>query len=82
MTSYHSLGENGPARRSAGRPAGAKEKARATWDLDRVFLLLKANIEDIAKENPLFFGTLKIEVNYRDGEIETVAVDRRQTFKN
>ena len=55
---------------------------RSNWDLDRIFALLKANIEEIEREQPNFFGTLKIEVNYREGNIETVIVDRRQTFKN
>jgi len=61
------------------RPVRAE--SRTNWDLDRVFLLLKTHFEEIEKEHPSFFGTLKIEVNYREGEIETVAVDRRQTFK-
>jgi hypothetical protein len=52
------------------------------WDLDRVFRLLKASLEEIEQQRPLFFGTVKIEVNFREGEIETVAVDRRQTFKD
>ena len=39
-------------------------------------------LEEIAKEKPLFFGTLKIDINFREGEFETVAVGRRQTFKN
>jgi len=43
---------------------------------------LKTNLEKIAKEKPLFFGTLKIDINFREGEFETVAVGRRQTFKN
>jgi hypothetical protein len=55
---------------------------RSNWDLDRIFALLKANIEEIEREQPHFFGALKIEVNYREGNIETVIVDRRQTFKN
>jgi hypothetical protein len=43
---------------------------------------LKANIEEIERDQPNFFGTLTIEVNYREGNVETVIVDRRQTFKN
>ena len=54
---------------------------RSNWDLDRIFALLKANIEEIEREQPNFFAQLKIEVNYREGNIETVIVDRRQTFK-
>jgi hypothetical protein len=50
-------------------------------DLDRIFSLLKGNLEQIKKDHPGFFGTLRIEVNFREGEIETVALDRRQTFK-
>jgi hypothetical protein len=40
------------------------------------------SVEEIEKEHPFFFGTLKIEINFREGQIETVAIDRRQTFKN
>jgi len=54
----------------------------SNWDLERIFALLKANIEEIERDQPEFFGTLKIEVNFREGNIETVIVDRRQTFKN
>jgi len=49
--------------------------------LDQILLLLKTNVEEIEKEQPSFFGALKIEVNYREGEIETVIVNRRQTLK-
>jgi hypothetical protein len=59
-----------------------QSKIRSTWDRDRVSLLLKTNLEEIERKRPSFFGTLKIEVNYRDGQIETVAVDCRQTFKD
>jgi hypothetical protein len=52
------------------------------WDLDRIYSLLKSNLEEIEQEQRYFFGTLKLEVNFREGEIETVAVERRQTFKN
>jgi hypothetical protein len=52
------------------------------WDLDRIVGLLKANFEEIERDFPGFYGTLKIEVNYREGQIETVVVDRRQTFKS
>jgi hypothetical protein len=54
----------------------------SSWDLNRLCSLLKANLQEIEKEHPLFFGSLKIEINFRDGEIETVAVDHRQTFKD
>lgn len=54
----------------------------SSWNLDRLHSLLKNNLEEIEKENPFFFGTLKIEVIFREGEFETVAVERRQTFKN
>jgi hypothetical protein len=67
---------------SSGRPPQTRKKDRSSWDLDRIFALLMSNIEEIEKEHPAFFGTLKLEVNYREGEIETVIVDRRQTFKN
>jgi len=60
----------------------SRAEVPASWDLNRIFSLLKTNFEELEKENPAFFGTLKIEINFRDGEIETVAVDRRQTFKN
>jgi hypothetical protein len=53
----------------------------AGQELDRIFLLLKASVEEIHRDHPDFFGTLKIEVNFREGQIETVALDRRQTFK-
>ena len=68
---------------SSGLPQRTRnKKVRSTWDLDRVFSLLKTNVDEIEKDHPLFYGTLKIEVNFREGEIETVIVDRRQTFKN
>ena len=44
--------------------------------------MLKGSVEEIEREQPSFFGTLKIEVNYREGEIETVIINRRQTFKD
>jgi hypothetical protein len=50
-------------------------------ELDRIFSLLKANLDEIERERPNFFGTLKLEVNFREGQIETLALDRRQTFK-
>jgi hypothetical protein len=52
------------------------------WDLDRIYSLLKANLEEIEQEHRDFYGTLKLELNFREGDIETVAVERRQTFKN
>lgn len=67
-------------------PKKLLQKSRAeipsSWNLDRLRSLLKTNLEEIAKEKPLFFGTLKIDINFREGEFETVAVGRRQTFKN
>jgi hypothetical protein len=52
------------------------------WSATRIVSLLSDNVEEIKKEQPSFFGTLKIEVNFRAGEIETVVVNRRQTFKD
>jgi hypothetical protein len=43
--------------------------------------LLRTQLQEIEEQHSGFFGTLKIEINFREGEIETVAVDRRQTFK-
>jgi len=63
-------------------PSQAFENVRAGWNIARIVKLLKGNVEEIKKEQPSFFGTLKIEVNLRDGEIETVIVNRRQTFKD
>jgi hypothetical protein len=60
----------------------AHSKIRSAWDMERISSLLTANVEEIERECPLFFGTLKIEINYRGGEIDTVTVDRRQTFKD
>jgi hypothetical protein len=39
-------------------------------------------LEEIEQVRPMFYGTLTIEVNFREGKIETVAVERRQTFKD
>jgi hypothetical protein len=63
-------------------PSKSPENVRPGWDLARIFSLLKGSVEEIEKEQPFFFGTLKIEVNYREGDIETVIVNRRQTFKD
>jgi hypothetical protein len=52
------------------------------WSAARIVTLLKGSVEEIEKEQPCFFGSLKIEVNYRHGEIETVIVNRRQTLKD
>jgi hypothetical protein len=60
---------------------GGSKKAPSTWDLDRLWSLLRASVEEIERKQPPFFGTLGIEVNFREGEIETVAVNRRQTLK-
>jgi hypothetical protein len=62
-------------------PTQERKSLPSSWSLDQIISLLKSNVEEIAKEQPPFFGALKIEVNYRDGKIETVVVDRRQTFK-
>lgn len=64
-----------------GRTSKKPPPAAAGRDLERIYALLKANLEEIEREHPDFFGTLKIEVNFREGQIETVALDRRQTFK-
>lgn len=53
-----------------------------TWNIARIASLFRGIVEDITKEQPSFFGSVKIEVNYRQGEIETVVVNRRQTFKD
>jgi hypothetical protein len=58
------------------------QKKDPAWNLDRIFCLLKSTVEEIERDHPFFYGTLKIEVNFREGQIETVIVDRRQTFKN
>jgi hypothetical protein len=64
------------------RPSGnSRPKFPSSWDLDRLTTLLKAQLSEIEEQHSAFFGTLKIEINFREGEIETVAVDRRQTFK-
>jgi hypothetical protein len=54
----------------------------AGWDRERLIALLNANLEEIELQHRSFFGTLKLELNFREGEIETVAIERRQTFKN
>ena len=58
------------------------ERNQSAWSNARIASLLKGSVEEIEREQPSFFGTLKIEVNYREGEIETVIVNRRQTFKD
>ena len=50
--------------------------------MDQIIALLKTNLKEIEQEHRDFYGTLKLELNFREGEIETVAVERRQTFKN
>jgi len=62
-------------------PQSVPSKSHSTWDLDRLCSLLKANLEEIKRLQPPFFGTLGIEINFREGEIETVALNRRQTLK-
>jgi hypothetical protein len=64
-----------------GRISKTTSQPAAGQELDRIFLLLKSGLEEIHRDHPDFFGTLKIEVNFREGQIETVALDRRQTFK-
>jgi hypothetical protein len=59
-----------------------RPKAPASWDLHRLTMLLTGQLAEIEEQHPAFFGTLKIEINFREGAIETVAVDRRQTFKD
>jgi hypothetical protein len=59
-----------------------RKKEQVGWNLDRIFCLLKTAVEEVERDRPFFFGTLKVEVNFREGQIETVIVDRRQTFKN
>jgi hypothetical protein len=61
------------------KPRGATPSG---WDLDRICALLKTNLKEIEQEDRVFYGTLKLELNFREGEIETVAIERRQTFKN
>jgi hypothetical protein len=60
----------------------SREPIATGWDLDRILSLLKANREEIDQEHRSFYGTLKLELNFREGEIETFAIERRQTFKN
>jgi hypothetical protein len=67
---------------AAGNTPRARKAIRSGWDLNRINALLKSSIDEIESEHPPFFGTLKIEVNFREGQIETVIVDRRQTFKS
>ena len=54
----------------------------ASRELDPTYSLLKTNLEEIAQKHRQFFGTLKIELSFREGKIDTIAVERRQTFKN
>jgi len=67
---------------AAGNSPRERKAVRSGWDLNRINALLKASIEEIENEHPAFYGALKIEVNFREGQIETVIVDRRQTFKS
>ena len=64
--------------------AGARppQKKSPIWDVNRIARILTANLEEIQQQHPEFFGSLSIEVSFRDGVIETVAVERRQTLKN
>jgi len=63
-------------------PLPIGERHQSALSYARIVSLLKGSVEEIEREQPSFFGTLKIEVNYREGEIETVIVNRRQTFKD
>jgi len=58
------------------------DDVQPAWSAARIVSLLRENVEEIKKEQPSFFGALKIEVNFRAGEIDTVVVNRRQTFKD
>jgi hypothetical protein len=64
------------------RPLQRGERRQSALSYARIASLLKGSVEEIEREQPSFFGTLKIEVNYREGEIETVIINRRQTFKD
>ena len=59
-----------------------QQNVQPPWGLARINSLLKQSVEEIEKEQPAFFGTLTIEVNYREGDVDTVVVNRRQTFKD
>lgn len=63
-------------------PQGSSARIPSRCDLNRLRSFLMTNLEEIENASPYFFGTLKIEVSFRQGEIETVAVERRQTFKS
>jgi hypothetical protein len=63
-------------------PAKPRPKAPSAWDLSRLTTLLTEQLSEIEQQHPAFFGTLKLELSFREGQIETVAVDRRQTFKD
>jgi hypothetical protein len=63
-------------------PLNSNTDARPGWTFGRLFSLLKGSAEEIKKEQPSFFGTLKFEINFREGTIETVTVNRRQTLKD
>jgi hypothetical protein len=66
---------------SGGLPQKASKRSPAAWEADRLCSLLKTGIEEIKRTHPQFFGTFGMEVNFREGEIETVALTRRQTLK-
>jgi hypothetical protein len=55
---------------------------RPACDLEHVCHLLKSNLEEIEQLHPFFDGTFTIDVIFCKGQIETVAVERRQTFKD
>jgi hypothetical protein len=52
------------------------------WDFGQIAALLKTSLQEIQQQETPFFGSLSLEVTLREGSIETVAVQRRQTFKN
>lgn len=51
-------------------------------DLNRLFSLLETNLREIELEHRDFYGTVKFELNFREGDIETAAIERRQTFRD
>jgi hypothetical protein len=66
------------AKRPVPKPSGAIASGR---DLNRYFSLLETSLKKIEQEHRDFYGTLKFELNFREGQIETVVIERRQTFK-
>jgi hypothetical protein len=64
------------------RSSQIRGQDQSAWSYARIASLLKGGVEEIEREQPSFFGSLKIEVNFREGEIDTVIINRRQTFKD